>query len=122
MPESTSPIAREAGSTGPVAIVLTTIGAGADAAALARRLVEERLAACVAVLPAMTSVYRWQGRIEEESERQIVIKTSPDRVASLEARFKALHPYDVPEFLVLDATASQAYAAWLTRAVGHGPA
>ena len=95
------------------AIVLTTLGAEADAGALARTLVEERLAACVNVLPAMTSVYRWKGVVEQEREQQLVIKTAPGRVAALEARLRELHPYDLPEFVVLDAAAGAAYGAWI---------
>ena len=96
-----------------VAIVLTTIGADADATTLARTLVEERLAACVNLLPPMTSVYRWQGKVEQDREQQLVIKTASDRVADLRARLRQLHPYELPEFLVLDATGSEAYLAWV---------
>jgi len=99
-------------------IVLTTLGAGTDAVAFARVLVDERLAACVNVLPAMTSVYRWKGAIEEDSERQLVIKTTSDRVAAVEARFHELHPYDVPEFIVLAVSeGSSAYLEWLGESV-----
>ena len=95
-------------------IVLTTLGAKANAVALARVLVDERLAACVNVLPAMTSVYRWKGAIEEDGEQQLVIKTTSDRVSALEARFQELHPYEAPEFLVLAvADGSAAYLQWL---------
>ena len=100
-----------------IAIVLTTIGADADAASLARTLVEERLAACVNVLPPMTSFYRWKGAIAEDREQQLVIKTTPDQTAALGARLRELHPYELPEFVVLDATASMAYAAWVGEAV-----
>jgi periplasmic divalent cation tolerance protein len=99
-----------------VVIVLTTIGVGVDAdpAALARTLVEERLAACVNILPAMTSLYRWEGRIEKDQERQLVIKTTRDRLAALEERVRHLHPYEVPEFLVLPASGgSDAYIQWV---------
>ena len=96
-----------------VAIVLTTIGADADAATLARTLVEERLAACVNLLPPMTSVYRWQGKVEQDRELQIVIKTTADRVPALQTRLRQLHPYELPEFLVIDATGSEAYLAWV---------
>lgn len=96
-----------------VAIVLTTLSADADAAALARTLVDERLAACVNVLPVMTSIYRWQGNVEQDREQQIVIKTMSDRVAALQARLRELHPYELPEFLVLDAGGSEAYLAWV---------
>jgi periplasmic divalent cation tolerance protein len=95
-------------------IVLTTLGAQTDAAAFARVLVDERLAACVNILPPMTSVYRWKEAIEEEREQQLVIKTTSDRVAALEARFHELHPYELPEFLVVAATDwSAGYLEWL---------
>lgn len=102
-------------------IVLTTLGADADAAVFARRLVEERLAACVSVLPAMTSVYRWRGNVEEEREQQLVVKTGADRVAALAARLGALHPYDVPEFLVIRVSeGSEAYLRWIRDSVAPG--
>jgi periplasmic divalent cation tolerance protein len=95
-------------------IVLTTLGIDADAAALARTLVEERLAACVNVLPAMTSIYRWKGRIEDDQERQLVIKTKHQHVAALEQRLRQLHPYELPEFLVIPASGgSDAYLRWI---------
>ena len=94
-------------------LVLTTLGADADAAALARTLVEERLAACVNVLPEMTSIYRWKGSVEQDREQQILIKTTAGRVDALAARLRELHPYELPEFIVLGAEASDAYAAWV---------
>jgi periplasmic divalent cation tolerance protein len=94
-------------------VILTTLGATTDAAAFARVLVGDRLAACVNVLPAMTSLYRWKGAVEEETERQLVIKTTSDLVGAIQARFQELHPYELPEFLVLTADASAAYLAWL---------
>jgi periplasmic divalent cation tolerance protein len=101
-----------------VAIVLTTLGADADAAALARTLVDERLAACVNVLPAMTSIYRWHGRVEQDREQQVVIKTAADRLPALEARLRELHPYELPEFMVLTpAGGSAAYLAWVLDSV-----
>lgn len=100
-------------------IVLTTLGADADAGALARTLVEERLAACVNVLPTMSSIYRWQGRVEQARERQLVIKTTAGQLPLLKARLGALHPYEVPELLVLTVSGgSEAYLAWLRDAVG----
>jgi periplasmic divalent cation tolerance protein len=94
-------------------LVLTTLAAEADGAALARTLVEERLAACVNVLAPMTSVYRWKNAVEQEREQQLVIKTTASAVSALRARLHELHPYEVPEFLVLDATGSDAYLAWI---------
>ena len=99
-------------------IILTTLGAATDASAFARLLVTDRLAACVNVLPPMTSLYRWKGEIEEDSEQQLVIKTTSGRVAAIEARFRELHPYELPEFIVLNAEASTSYLDWLRESVG----
>ena len=95
-------------------IVLATFPADADAEPLATTLVEERLAACVNVLPPMTSIYTWQGKVERAAERQLLIKTSRPRLAALEARLKSLHPYDVPEFVVIPIIAGSAdYLGWV---------
>jgi periplasmic divalent cation tolerance protein len=101
----------------PLVVVLTTFGTATDPGPIARALVDERLAACVQVLPEMLSVYRWQGEVQQEGERQVVIKTSEDRLAALEARLVALHPYDVPELVVLRGTASEAYGRWVDESV-----
>ncbi len=96
-------------------IVLTTLGASTDASAFAATLVGERLAACVNVLPEMDSVYRWQGRVEHNRERQLVIKTTSARLAALRERLASLHPYEVPELLVLPVVdGSPAYLRWLS--------
>jgi periplasmic divalent cation tolerance protein len=95
-------------------IVLTTLPTDADGVAFARGLVEERLAACVNLLAPMESVYRWDGNIESEAERQLVIKTSRERVVALWDRVRELHPYDVPEFLVLPIVdGNDAYLRWV---------
>lgn len=101
--------------TADVLVVLTTLGASADAAAFAATLVGEELAACVNVLPPMLSVYRWEGAVTRDAERQVVIKTTRGALSRLEARVRALHPYDLPEFLVLEAGASAAYLDWVRR-------
>ena len=96
-------------------IVLTTLPVEGDAEKLASQLVEERLAACVNILPAMRSVYRWKDAIEKADERQLVIKTTRARVTELEARLRTLHPYDVPEFVVLPIDSGSAdYLSWLS--------
>ena len=98
-------------------IVLTTIPADADAASFGRTLVDERLAACVNLLPVMESVYRWEGRIEHESERQVVIKTARERVVALWERVREMHPYEVPEFVVLPIVdGNDAYLRWVGEA------
>jgi periplasmic divalent cation tolerance protein len=99
-------------------VILTTLPAAHDAAVLARTLVDEHLAACVNVLPPMRSTYRWEGAVHQEPEQQLIIKTTRARVAGLQDRLAALHPYDVPEFLVLAVSdASRAYGSWLRESV-----
>ena len=95
-------------------MVLTTLPVDADGRGFSRRIVAERLAACVNLLAPMESVYRWEGNIEQETERQVVIKTSRGRVAALWERIRELHPYDVPEFLVLPIVdGNNAYLKWV---------
>ena len=95
-------------------VVLTTLPADADTAAFAAALVEARLAACVNVLPLMESIYRWEGAVERDAERQIVLKTSRDRTNALWERVRELHPYDVPEFIVLPIVdGNDAYLRWI---------
>jgi periplasmic divalent cation tolerance protein len=105
----------------PVVIILTTLDGDADAAVFARTLVDERLAACVSVLPPMTSIYRWKGAVEQAREQQLLIKTTPDRVEALTVRFRSLHPYEVPEFLVIQPTdAARLYGEWVVESVSGG--
>jgi periplasmic divalent cation tolerance protein len=95
-------------------IVLTTLPADAESGTFGRTLVEERLAACVNLLPAMESVYRWEGQVERDTERQVIIKTARDRVAALWERIRELHPYETPEFVVLSIQdGSDAYLRWI---------
>ena len=95
-------------------LILTTLPADADVVAFAKALVEERLAACVNLLPAMESVYRWEGRVERESERQVIIKTTRERTETLWERVRELHPYEVPEFVVLAIVdGNDAYLRWI---------
>jgi len=84
---------------------------------LARALLEQRLAACVNLLPGVTSIYRWEGRVCTEPEVTLLIKTASDRVDALREGIVALHPYSVPEIVVLrvDGAASSAgYLEWVT--------
>lgn len=101
-------------------IVLTTIPADADGPAFGQTLVDERLAACVNLLPIMESVYRWEGRVEHESERQVVIKTARERVVALWERVREMHPYEVPEFVVLPIVdGNDAYLRWMGEATSQ---
>ena len=100
-------------------LVLTTIGAEDDARSLARLLVENRLAACVNILPAVTSIYRWEGKVTEDGEQLLVIKTAAERVDALRDALLANHPYDVPELVVVAIESmSNEYGAWLMGSVG----
>ena len=97
-----------------VVLIFSTVPEDWDVAGLADALVRDGLAACVQVSPVMTSTYRWQGTIETARERQVVIKTTVDRVAAVEATLHARHPYQVPEFLVVGVQGgSGAYLNWI---------
>src|SRR5689334_7865570 len=87
-----------------LALVVTTLPDGEAARTLARALVEERLAACVNIVPGVQSIYRWQGSLCDEGEVICLIKTRPERLEALRARLPALHPYEVPEVMVLPAS------------------
>jgi periplasmic divalent cation tolerance protein len=99
----------------PAILVLTTMpNDESKTAELARTLIDERLAACVNVHGPMASTYRWKGQVERDAERQVVIKTTRDRLEALRKRLHELHPYELPEFLVLDITSgSDAYLDWV---------
>ena len=99
-------------------LILTTMPDDARADGLAAALVGEKLAACVNVHGPMVSTYRWKGAVEREAERQIVIKTTRTRLPALEARLKTLHPYELPEWIVLGAEASAAYGRWVMEMSG----
>jgi len=85
-----------------------------DAGGLAERLVEERLVACASILPAVESVYRWQGVIERQSESVLLMETADDRVGPAMARIEALHGYDVPKIVAFEAAhVSAGYERWV---------
>ena len=95
-------------------IVFTTITSTTDGRELASILVTERLAACVNVLGEMESIYRWEGTVETDRERQLIIKTTAQRVAALKIRLHEIHTSEVPEFLVLPViSGSERYLNWL---------
>jgi periplasmic divalent cation tolerance protein len=102
-------------------VVLTTVGADFDARALAHALVEARVAACVNIIAAMHSVYRWEGRVTGDDEQLLVIKTTDARLDALREELFRRHPYEVPEFLVLAVEGtSEGYGAWLVGSVADG--
>jgi len=98
-----------------VVLILSTVPDDEGAEALARTLVDEQLAACVNLHATMVSIYRWKGQVERAAERQLVIKTTRDRVAALEARLKTLHSYELPEFIVIPVEGgSEEYLSWVS--------
>jgi periplasmic divalent cation tolerance protein len=101
----------------PAVLVLCTCPGETVALELARTLVREHLAACVNRVPGVTSVYEWAGRICEDSEQLLVIKTTPACYPALEMRLKTLHPYEIPEIIAIPVvTGSHQYLAWLATA------
>ncbi len=94
-------------------LVQTTVESADQAERLAADLVNKRLAACVSIGSEVRSVYPWQGQVETAREIPLLIKSCPEQLAALKAAFADLHPYDVPELLVLEvADGSPAYLEW----------
>ncbi|MFE2941228.1 divalent-cation tolerance protein CutA [Streptomyces sp. NPDC059255] len=110
LPPSSAPLSPSAYLT-----VLTTTDSADKAEALARGVIEARLAACAQISAPVTSVYRWQSVIETAEEWQILFKTVAERYDALEAHLKAAHDYDTPEIIALPVVRGSAeYLAWLT--------
>lgn len=98
-------------------VVLVTVPSQAQADAIAKTLVELKLAACVSLLP-VRSIYTWQGNLQTEEEWQLLIKSHLTRFAELESKLQAIHPYEVPEIIALPILAgSPAYLQWLADSV-----
>ena len=94
-------------------IVLVT-APESDAARIARHIVAQELAACVNIMPNLTSVYRWQGEVEEENEHLLIIKTRRDALGALQAAVLEVHPYELPEFIAVPITGGLAgYLNWI---------
>jgi len=101
--------------------VVTTTEHREDAQAIGRALVEERLAACVQIIGPITSIYRWQGKINTAQEWQCWVKSRRDLYDRIEESIRRLHPYQVPEILAVAVTAgSTDYLAWLEEEVTEG--
>ncbi len=102
----------------PAVLVLCTCPGESVALELARTLVREQLAACVNRVPGVSSVYEWAGRICEDTEQLLIIKTTPAGYPALELRLKTLHPYEIPEIIAIPVVmGSPEYLAWLGSAV-----
>jgi periplasmic divalent cation tolerance protein len=97
-------------------LLLTNLADVASARILARALVEQRLAACVNMLPAVQSVYRWNGAVEEAAEVTLLIKTTAARYPELEQAVRRLHPYDLPELIAIPVSAGlPPYLEWISQ-------
>lgn len=95
-------------------IVLTTVSTSTEAEALAEKIVTQKLAACVQILPPMTSVYVWEEKLQKESEHLLLIKTLPEKYGEVEAFIFANHSYDVPEIIAIRADrVGEPYLKWL---------
>lgn len=100
--------------SGDVVAVLISAPDADTAQRIGRALVEERLAACVNVIPGVSSIYRWKGAVEEAAEVLLVVKTRAARADALAARVRTLHPYELPEVVVLPVRGgSRAYLQWV---------
>lgn len=100
-------------------VVLVTTPNQEEAARLARALVEAELAACGNVLPGLRSIYRWEGKVEDEAEALLILKTTRARFEALRARVVELHPYETPEVLALPVEAGHGpYLDWILASVG----
>jgi len=98
-------------------VVFMTAANGEEATRLAEMLVGAHLAACVQILPEMESVYRWQGKIERQSEVLLIAKTTRGKFDDLEREVRALHSYDTPEIVAVPiVTGSAPYLEWLSKA------
>jgi len=102
-------------------LVFITTSSSEEGQRIAETLVQERLAACVNIVPAIISIYRWQGEVHRDSEVLLIAKSRPELFESLAARVKELHSYEVPEIIALPIVAgSKAYLSWINESVKRG--
>jgi len=103
----------------PYLLIYCTCPDQAMAEGIAEALVADRLAACVNIVPGITSIYRWQGEVQHDSELLLLIKTRGECYPALEARIRELHSYEVPEIIAVPLQrGSESYLAWLDASVG----
>jgi len=104
-------------------IVLSTAGSEEEARKIAHHLVEQRLAACVNIVPKVESIYRWQGKVESNREYLLLIKTSSGKFAAVRDAILELHSYELPECIVLAIEdGSPAYLQWIDESLASDPA
>jgi periplasmic divalent cation tolerance protein len=101
-------------------LVMTTCGNAELAGKLASELVERRLAACVNVLPQMTSTFRWKGKVEQDQETLVLIKTASDLIDAVESTIRSVSGYELPELIAVDIVdGSEDYLAWVAESIGE---
>ena len=101
-------------------LVLSTAGTRDEAESIAESLVEQGVAACVNIVPGLTSIYRWQGSIERSDEILLIMKTTAQHLDALQTVLRSLHSYEVPELLVIaPEQGGEDYLAWLTTATSE---
>jgi len=101
-------------------VVFTTVGSAGEGESLARSIVEAKLAACVQILPQMTSVFSWEGQIQTDPEHLLLIKTLEEKFDDLSAFIKERHSYDVPEIVAITAVkVSEDYLKWVLTSIGN---
>ena len=99
-------------------IVLTTAGSAEEAQKIARHIVEQRLAACVNIVPKIESVYRWQGKVESSAEWLLLIKTTVEKFPNVRNAIRELHSYDLPECIAIAVEdGSEEYLDWIADSV-----
>lgn len=104
----------------PLLVVYCTCPDQATAEHIAETVIDERLAACVNLVPGLTSIYRWQGQIQRETEMLLIMKTGNMAYPRLETRLRELHPYEVPEIIALPIqSGSAAYLNWIADNIGE---
>ncbi|MGE0231452.1 MAG: divalent-cation tolerance protein CutA [Flavobacteriaceae bacterium] len=96
-----------------ISLVYTTVPSEDVGRSIAEALVRRRIAACANMIPGMRAIYQWKGKVEEEGECVLILKTQSGRVGELRAALAQLHPYEVPAIIELPAKANDAFAAWI---------
>ena len=106
----------------PVMFVYVTAGDAVEAQSIARQVIAEQLAACANILPGLTSIYRWEGKVEEASEAMLILKTTEEKLEPLIARVKVLHSYELPCIEALPVVdGNRDFLEWVVRETGGDP-